>query len=394
MWSVWIEEAGPRLWPARLHIGRPTRRDPPLPGARWVRVRNRMAGIDAQDLALARGELHGTARLALPRLKRRYLGREVVGIVTEIGADVTLTRTGDRVVLQTEAVSTCATLGLQPPCRACAAWNTALCEHRTLPWAGVGSGWSDEMIVHESQVFLVPSSLSDDQAVLLEPAARAIRAVLQRLPEPGTEVLIIGGTAMGLLTLLALHAIAPGPRITLATDGTHAADAARKLGANAIISGAHKTMLEQGAAQTNSQTFQHGSETYIHGGFDVIFDCQGADDSIDAALRLTRSGGTLVLVSGPTRTTKLDISPLWHDEISVVGIAGPGAEQLPEDMAESVGVRSSSLALAARLMLKQRLKTDMIITHRFHAKEIRNALAIAARSTTNNVTRAVITFDS
>ena len=394
MWSVWIEEARPRIFRSRLHIGKPSRRQVPLPGARWVRVRNIMAGLSEPDLALARGDLHGTEQLTLPHLKRRYLGREVVGNVVEIGSDVVLVRVGDRVVLQNDAISTCATLGLQPPCRACASWNVALCEHRTLPWPGTGAGWSDEMIVHESQLFLVPSALTNDQAVLLEPAARAIRAVLQRAPEPGAEALIIGDSAMGQLVITAIQAIAPGAHITLATDAPVAATSANKLGVTAIIPGKNSEMLVRGAELTNAQTFQHGKQTYIHGGFDVIFDCRGANHSIDAALRLIRSGGTIVLVTGPTRAMPVDISPLWYEEVNVVGVTGPGAESLPEDMAESVGIHSSSLALAARLMLKQRLHTETIITHREPASQMQQALHLATEPSKNGVMRVVITFNA
>ncbi len=391
MWSVWIEES---RWRSRLRVGRPSRRPLALPGDRWVRVRNYLAGIDEQDLALARGELRGAARLAQPRMKRRYLGREVVGTVTEVGPDVTLVREGDRVVLQSEAVSTCATLGLHPPCQACAAWNVSLCEHRTLPYPGTGAGWSDEMIVHESQLFPVPSALSDDQAVLLEPAARATRAVLQRSPEPGTEVLVIGGGAMGQLVIGALHAAAPGPHITLAADAKHEIDAATKQGVSSIVSGEYREMLLRGAAMANAQIVRQGSQIYIHGGYDVVFDCRGADQSVDAALRLVRSGGTVVLVAGATRPMQLDISPLWREEVTVVGIAGPGSESLPEDMVESVGAHLSSLALAARLMLKQRLNTNGIITHREPARHIHQVLRLAADPQKNHVLRAVITFDA
>jgi threonine dehydrogenase-like Zn-dependent dehydrogenase len=391
VWSVWIEEGRLR---SRLHVGRPSRRPLALPGERWVRVRNYLAGIDEQDLALARGELRGAARLALPRMRRRYLGREVVGTVTETGPEVTLVREGDRVVLQSEAVSTCATLGLHPPCQACAAWNVSLCEHRTLPYPGTGAGWSDEMIVHESQLFPVPSALSDDQAVLLEPAARATRAVLQRSPEPGTEVLVIGGGAMGQLVIAALHAAAPGPHITLASDAHYQTEAAKKQGVTSIISGNYRDMLLRGAELANAQIMRRGGQIYVHGGYDVVFDCRGADQSVDAALQLVRSGGTVVLVAGATRPMQLDISPLWREEVTVVGIAGPGSESLPEDMVESVGARLSSLALAGRLMLKQRLNTGTIITHREPARQIRQVLRLAAEPLRNHVIRAVITFDA
>ena len=48
------------------------------------------------------------------------------------------------------------------------------------------------MLLHEQQLFRVPVGLTDEQAVMLEPAATAAHAVLRHLPQPGERVLIIG----------------------------------------------------------------------------------------------------------------------------------------------------------------------------------------------------------
>ncbi|HKD75877.1 MAG TPA: zinc-binding dehydrogenase, partial [Ktedonobacterales bacterium] len=180
----------------------------------------------------------------------------------------------------------------------------------------------------------------------------------------------------------------------LAVDAQHETDAAKKQGISSIISGNYRDMLLRGAELANAQIVRQGGQIYVHGGYDVVFDCRGADQSVDAALRLVRSGGTVVLVAGATRPMQLDISPLWREEVTVVGIAGPGSESLPEDMVESVGAHLSSLALASRLMLKQRLHTDGIITHREPARQIRQVLRMAAEPQRNHVIRAVITFDA
>ena len=390
MWSVWLERSPWRrgmarllhgVWPGvafsrlgRMRSGRPARRDPPLPGGQWVRVANVLAGISEADLALALGDTQGTAAQLLPQPQRRYLGREVVGRVIEVGPEATLVRVGDRVVLTGEPLSTCATLGLQPPCKPCATGNPALCDHRAVPWPGMGAGWGDAMVVHESQLFLVPDVLTDEQAVLLEPAARAVRAVQRRLPEPGMRILVIGGDAVGLLVAEAARAMAPSAEVALATDAPHERQAAAAIGIREVIPARAGQLSRRGAMLTNAQTFQRQGTTYVLGGFDIIYDCLGTNASLAEAVRLARSGGMVAIVAAPARAVRLDPSLVQQDEVSIVGIAGAGIEPPPPDVQDRQGGRWSSMAIAARLLRKGQLDTANIITHHVPGSDLRRAL--------------------
>ncbi len=405
MWSVWLERSAWRrgavqvlrgVWPGvalsqvgRVRSGRPARRDPPLPGGQWVRVANVLAGIGEADLALALGDTQGTAAQLLPQPQRRYLGREVVGRVTEVGPEVTLVRVGDRVVLTGEPLSTCATLGLQPACKPCATGNPALCDHRAVPWPGTGAGWGDAMVIHESQVFLVPDVLTDEQAVLLEPAARAVRAVGRRLPEPGMRVLVIGGDAVGLLVAEAVRALAPSAEVALATDAPHERRAAAAIGIGDVIPARAGQLSRQGAMLTNAQTFARQGTTYVLGGFDIIYDCLGTNASLAEGVRLARSGGMVAIVAAPARAVRLDPSLVQQDEVSIVGVAGAGMEPPPPDVAERQGGRWTSMAVAARLLRKGQLATEHIITQRLDGRDIRRALRVARAG---NI-RVVVTYE-
>ncbi len=357
-----------------LHIGAPSRRRPAPPEGQWVRVRTALSGIGEADLALAIGDTQGTAAQIIPQPLRRYLGREVVGEVTEVGADVTTARIGDRVTLTGEVLSSCATLGLLPPCRSCASGNAALCEHRAVPWGGTGAGWGDEMIVHESQLFLVPEALHMEQAVLLEPAARAVRAVLHRLPEPGMVTLILGGNMVGSLIAAILHTLVPSATVALATDAPHEIEAARAAGVREILPTAPNALLQRGAHLTNAQTFERRGATYVLGGFDIIYDCLGTGASLAGAVQLTRSGGLVAIVAAPARAVRMDPMLVQQDEISIVGVAGAGSEPPPPDLAEAQGGRWSSMAVAARMLRKGQIAPETMITGQMAGRQLRPAL--------------------
>ena len=160
----------------------------PLPASNWVRVRNTLAGICGSDLPLifVDGDFN-VAPAALPGHSHTYPGHEVVGEVIQVEEDVQSLHVGDRVVLQYGP--NCLTAGIQPLCRSCASGNYGLCESGTLPGPQpIGGGWSEEMLLHEQQLFRIPPEMGDEQAVLLEPAAVAVHAALRRLPRSGDRV--------------------------------------------------------------------------------------------------------------------------------------------------------------------------------------------------------------
>lgn len=394
MWSVYLD-ANPARVGATRALGAVSRRayfsplaplrtrhlgKVGLPGRRWVRVRNIMAGVaDDEVERVYLGVDPRISLMALPRRPRAYLGREVVGEVIDIGPDVEFMRVGDRVVHELDQC--CATRDIEPPCRHCAAGNYGLCENRFLPGpAAIGGGWGDEMIVHERQLFLVPDALADEEAALLEPAAIGVHAALRHQPQPGDNVLIIGSHALGLLTTQAVRALAPNANITVRADYPFQIEMATKMGATRIL------YREEGMASvariTGGRHFKRrfGPELLL-GGFDVIYDTLGTPGSIQAALRWARAGGTVVLAGQHLAPMQLDLTSIWHQEISLIGATAHGTESWPGGQGPVTwgdsGGRVSTFALTAALIRERRLTPQRLVTHRFPLREVRRALAVA-----------------
>src|SRR5574342_395709 len=74
--------------------------DPPLPGPRWLRVKNEQCGICSTDLSLLFVQVDPSVAIAaLPGVYRFWLGHEAVSVVTEVGRGVRRFRIGDRVIM-------------------------------------------------------------------------------------------------------------------------------------------------------------------------------------------------------------------------------------------------------------------------------------------------------
>ena len=358
-----------------------------LPATNWVRVRNRLAGISGSDLSLIynAGDFR-IALAALPRHRLSYPGHEVVGEVIQVGDDVEYLHVGDHVVLQSGP--NCISTGAQPLCRSCAIGNYNLCE-RGSSLSGpepIGGGWSEEMLLHEQQLFRIPPAMSDEQAVLLEPSAVAIHAVLRRLPQPGEHVLIIGGETIGLLTLQVVRALVPQAIVSVMARYAYQIEQATRMGAAHILypQDSYQSVVRATGAQLYTGMF--GNKMLI-GGYDVIYDTIGSQQTIHDSLRWTRAGGTVVIVGLSLHTMRIDPTPIWYQEIDLTGTFSHGMETWPIGTYE----RRSTFAVAAEMIENRQVHPEKLITHRFALTNYREALSTA---TAKSRTRAIkVLFD-
>jgi threonine dehydrogenase-like Zn-dependent dehydrogenase len=357
-----------------------------LGASNWVRVRNRLAGICGSDLHLiyAKGDLR-VAPAALPGHQSLYLGHEVVGEVIEVGDDVQHLRIGDRVALQYH--QNCLSTGTLPLCHFCAAGNYNFCERGELQGPlPLGGGWSEEMLLPEQQLYRLPADLSDEQAVMLEPTAVALHAVLRRLPQAGERVLVIGAGTIGLLTVAVIRALAPQARVSVLARYPFQVEQATRLGAEHIIYPQDSYQGVQQATQAEAYRGWFGNQMLL-GGFDVIYDTIGSRNTLHHALRWARAGSALVLVGIDLHLMHIDMTPLWYQEISLLGSLSHGLETWPP----ATSNQRSTFDIAADLIMQQRLSPEQLITHRFALTDYQHALMTAAGKSQNRAIK--ILFD-
>ncbi len=360
----------------------------PLPAAHWVRVRNRLAGICGSDLHMI--YVDGDFRIApaaLPGHRHSYPGHEVVGEVIEVGDEVQHLQVGDRVTLQSGP--NCLTSGTQSICRSCASGNYSLCERANL-FSGpepIGGGWSEEMLVHEQQLFRISSEMNDEQAVLLEPSAVAIHAVLRRLPQPDEHVLIVGAGTIGLLTLQVIHALVPSATVSVMARYPFQIEQATRMGATHIL---YPQDSYQGVERTTGAKLFTGmfNNKMLLGGYEVIYDTIGSKETIHNSLRWARAGGTVVLAGLSLHTMQLDLTPIWYQEIDLIGTLAHGMETWPIGTHE----QCSTFSIAAEMIESEQIHPEKLITHRFALTNYRSAFATATAKSRSRAIKVVFDF--
>ncbi len=351
----------------------------------WVGVKNRLAGICGSDLHLIYLDLDlGVHPAILPGDRVTYLGHEVVGSVAEAGTAAGL-KPGDRVIRRMRVGGgSCLAHGLEP-CRQCAGMNYNHCERTGLPDT-VGAGFSNEFYAPAGGLLSIPDELTDDQAVLVEPAAVSIRGVLRCPPSGNQQVIVFGTGTIGFFVIQALRAVCPGCNIVAVAQFDYQRDLALRQGADEVwMSG--DDLLERAAAATGGRVYAgFGQNRTLVGGFDIVYDCVGSASTLQTSLRLARSRGSVVLMGAGLRPLNVDLTPVWYNEVNLIGSVSHCRSLW---QGETVG----DFDLAIRWMVEGRLKTEGFITHRFSLDRYKEAILAAVDKSESKSVKVVFEFD-
>ena len=346
--------------------------DAPLPGPRWIRVRNLACGICATDLSLLYVKADpSVAPAALPGLQRFFLGHEAVSVITEVGAAVTSFRVDDRVIMDKHFYgANCLNLELEQPCEMCAQGETVFCLNKSdYPFLGVGGGFGDSYVTHETGLYRCPPDLTLDQALLVEPIGIATHAVLRHPPKQGTNILIIGAGTIGLAVLMAVKAAQPDGEVTILSRYDFQSEMAERLGGKHVLRGDDY----RGIAQASGGKFFSAplNKGIVVGGFDIIYDCVGNSKTLNDSLRWIKAKGKVVLVGSHLMPMpKMDLVPIWYHQIELVGVIGHGEEH-------HHGKHKHTYDWVIEFMKEGLYPIEGFITNRFSYEDYKQAIALA-----------------
>ncbi len=322
-----------------LHLGDVP--EPELPARGWVRVMPTLSGICGSDLAA-------------------------------IGGHASTLEDGSRVVI--EPALGCLVRGIEPLCPRCAEGRPGLCYNvtegpievglQTGYCADTGGGWGEVLVAHPSQLHAVPSTLSDEAAVLIEPFACCVHAALRGGAGKDDIVVVSGAGTIGLLTIAAIKLFTPPRRLIAIAKHPTQRDVARKLGADQVITPSE--VFQRVRFATGARRLDGMNRSLLLGGADVTFECVGRADSLNDAVRFTREGGTVVAVGMPGEE-KVDWAPIWQRELTIMGAYAYGAES------KKKGKRTFQLALEAAPEVHLETLTGPL----FGLGEYRDAIAYA-----------------
>lgn len=377
---------------------KPTIRHP-----RQVLVRPLMAGICASDIHQINVNLSYSATILARKDNPFPLGHEVVGIVEEVGEEVEGLKVGDRV--GHSPVVSCECYGFEY-CESCKAGRPETCQAIVgigddtaleeeyggrLRFGGFGSGaFSEYFVTYAGQLTRIPDGVLDEQALLAEPLAVAIHAVSRKMPSDDDTVIVLGAGIIGLMVVRAIRTLGSKCKIVVIARYPFQIDAARKLGADEIISEPDKDMLyEKVATVTNGHLIKPRiGRKILYGGSgpDIIFDTVGSDATLDDSLHLVRNNGTLVIVGMDFGVTKkTDWILAVYKQVNVLGSMMHGKEVHD-------GKTVDTLELAFEMINETPDLFNGLVTHRYRLDKYKTAFSVASKKGKNNAIKVAFEF--
>ncbi len=243
------------------------------------------------------------------------MGHEFVGVVEDVGADVTKVGPGDLVIapfVWSDGSCDFCREGLHTSCRHGGVWgnedNGAQAEAVRVPWA-------DGTLVKvdtEPDDALLPSLLT-----LSDVFATGHHAALSAEVSPGATVAVVGDGAVGLCGVLAAKRLG-AERIIILGRHENRTDLAREFGATDVVSERGMEAVERVRELTGGD------------GAPSVLECVGTPQSFGTAASIARPGGTVGRVGVPQRGKLPEADSTFMRNISVRGGVAPARAYIPE----------------------------------------------------------------
>jgi L-iditol 2-dehydrogenase len=248
----------------------------PDPPAGKVQVRVEAIGICGSDMHyFAEGRV-GYSKAVYPMV----LGHEPSGTVLSVGAGVTGWTPGDRVAL--EAPVYCY------HCEACMTGHHNLCENGTFMSSPEEPGFfRDRVNLPAVSLVPIPGNLDFVEATIWEPLGIILHSFRFAQPRLGETVAVFGAGPIGLTTIAALK-LAGAKRIWCSDPLPHRRELARALGADEVLDPRQCDPAAEILAATGRR------------GVDLAIDCAAKDNTINEAIRATRTAGRVVITAVPS----------------------------------------------------------------------------------------------
>lgn len=229
----------------------------------------------------------------------RVLGHEGIGVVTEIGDDVTSLKVGDRVSVAW-FFEGCG------HCEYCVSGRETLCRNVKNAGYSVDGGMAEQCIVTADYAVKVPEGLGSAEASSITCAGvTTYKAIKEANVQPGEWLTIFGMGGLGNLSLQYAKEVF-GLKVIAIDVVDEQLDLAKEMGADLVINPAKEDTTKLVLEATDGGA--HGSVVTAV-----------AKSAFNEAVESVRAGGTVVAVGLPSESMDLSIPRLVLDGIHVVG---------------------------------------------------------------------------
>jgi threonine dehydrogenase-like Zn-dependent dehydrogenase len=184
-------------------------------------------------------------------------------------------------------------------CDLCRRGHTNHCRHvRAIGMRGLDGAFAEYMLLPRANLHPVPDSVTDENAVFVEPAAAAVEITERVHIRPTDAVMVLGDGKLGLASALVLNG----------------------LGFDVTVIGRHRSKLDVAAKAGMATVLEDDLPTDAwNERFQVVVEATGSPSGLQSAIRFVEPRGTIVLKSTTASTANVNLAPIAVHEVSVIG---------------------------------------------------------------------------
>lgn len=320
---------------------------PILANENHVLVKMTAAGICGSDV----GIYHGTnAAATYPRI----IGHEMVGRVEEVGSSVSALKPGDRVIIN--QVTSCG------ECYPCRKGRGNVCDSLAVRGVHIDGGYREYITVPASDCYLLPDSISDIDAVMIEPTTIAIQSCTRAGLAQDDMLLLYGAGALG-SSILKIARLLCG-QIIVADIQDDKLEAARAAGATHTINVLKEDLVEK------VREYTHGHSST------VSIDAACVKGSLLLLLKATGNAGRVITMGFSTDAAEVNQFLITSKELDVRGSR----------------LQNKMFSKAISLINEGKLDLSGTVSHTFPLTEAQKAFDFVD-SKDESIRKIVLTFD-
>jgi alcohol dehydrogenase len=330
-----------------------TRPKPIIQAATDAIVRVTATTICGTDLHILKGDVPTVTA-------GRILGHEGVGIIEEVGGNVSNFQVGAHVLIS--CITSCGR------CTNCKKGMYSHCEN--------GGGWILGNLIDGTQaeyvripyadnsLYPIPAEADEEALVMLSdilPTGFEC-GVLNGTVKPGDTVAIVGAGPIGLAALLTAQFYAPAEIIMIDGDKNRL-DVSTKFGATKVVNSIGDKAVEEVMALTGNK------------GVDVAIEAVGLTGSFDTCQKIVAAGGHIANIGVHGKPVQLNLDKLWSHNIT-----------LTTRLVDTV-----TTPMLLKTVVSRRLQPEQLITHHFALSDVMKAYDTFADATNQRALKVIIT---
>ncbi len=262
----------------------------PEPGPGQVLLRIKRIGICGSDVHVWHGKHPFTSYPVVQ-------GHEFSAVVEATGEGVEDVAAGAKATARPQIVC--------GECRACRRGDYNICYDLKVEGFQAPGCAQDLFVTDAEKLVILPEDFTHEQGAMVEPCSVAVHAIGRPGEIAGRNAVVLGAGAIG--NLVAQMARCRGAKVLITDVTDFRLDVARQCGIEHTSNAADEP-LEDAAARVFGQD-----------GYDLAFDCAGAEAAINKAIDNINKGGTIVNIAVYGEKPRVNLACVGEWELTMIG---------------------------------------------------------------------------